>query len=181
MIDRKHWMTPAALGLMTLAMLMSLLVGWRDVAASPTAQEAAAGGLWDMGIGARTEGAEHPGHTYGARFIVTSEDGDYIGECTLESIETTVPWHNCRVDVPSDRISLVWEDLESIPAGYAPVENPIVFDPATYGTGPHNIGAFFHNVLISGSGDNVGNDSFIAALVATLIRILQMILGSRGR
>jgi hypothetical protein len=137
----------ALLGLGTIALLL-LLAGGRDVAASQTAQEVADGGVWSMGIGARTEGAEDPGHTFGARFIVTTEDGEYIGECTLAFVETSVPWHNCRVDVPSDRISLVWEDLDSIPAGYAPVENPIVFDPTTYETGPHNIGAIFRNVPV---------------------------------
>jgi hypothetical protein len=117
---------------------------------SPTAQEVANGGLFAMGIGARTEGAEYPGHTFGARFVVTSEDGEYIGECMLEVNDTfpDVAWTNCKVDVPGDRISLVWEDLNSIPAGYAPVENPIAFDPTTYVTGPHNIGAVFQNVPI---------------------------------
>jgi murein DD-endopeptidase MepM/ murein hydrolase activator NlpD len=117
---------------------------------APTAQEVANGGLFAMGIGARTEGAEYPGHTFGARFVVTSEDGEYIGECMLEVNDTfpDVAWTNCKVDVPGDRISLVWEDLDSIPAGYAPVENPIAFDPTTYVTGPHNIGAVFQNVPI---------------------------------
>ena len=116
-----------------------------------TAQGAANGGLWQLGITAHTDGADYPGYTFGARFTVTSKDGAYIGECTLESTDRDVPWWNCKVDVPSDRISLVWEDLEYIPAGLAPVENPIVFDPTTYETGPHNIGANFTNVPITGS------------------------------
>jgi hypothetical protein len=41
--------------------------------------------------------------------------------------------------------------LDSIPAGYAPVENPIAFDPTTYIVGPHGIGASFVNVPIAGS------------------------------
>ncbi|MCO5219969.1 MAG: prealbumin-like fold domain-containing protein [Thermomicrobiales bacterium] len=116
-----------------------------------TAQEAANGGLWQLGITAHTDGADYPGYTFNARFTVTSEDGEYVGECTLEPTDRDVPWWNCKVDVPSDRISLVWEDLDSIPAGYAPVENPIAFDPTTYEIGPHNIGANFTNVPINGS------------------------------
>jgi len=145
----------AATHILRLLAVLTMLLSFSDVAAaSPTAQEAADGGLWSMGIGART--VDSPGsmtHTVGAHFTVTSEDGEFIGECTLPEPEGNVPWWNCRVDVPSDRISLVWEDLDSIPAGYAPVENPIAFDPTTYRTGPHNIGAFFENVPVDGGMD----------------------------
>ncbi|MGI8484214.1 MAG: hypothetical protein ACR2OU_08120, partial [Thermomicrobiales bacterium] len=148
----KRSLTSALRLLATLAILLTGVFSTVAIAdASPTVQEAANGELWSMGIGASIEGGDPPASIFGAQFTVTSEDGDYIGGCTLEQPERVVPWWNCRVDVPSDRISLVWEDPDSIPAGYAPVENPIVFDPTTYETGPHNIGAFFRNVPIDES------------------------------
>lgn len=116
-----------------------------------TAQESANGGIWQLGIQAKTDGAEYPGYTFGAHFTVTAEDGTYLGECTLEPTDREVAWWNCKVDVPSDSVSLVWEDLDSIPPGYAPVENPITFDPTTYVVGPHGIGASFVNVLVAGN------------------------------
>ncbi|MGC4105863.1 MAG: hypothetical protein QM753_05815 [Thermomicrobiales bacterium] len=123
--------------LLQMVAVLMLVPGVQSVAASPTAQEAAEGGVWSLGITANTGP--------GAHFVVTNESGDYIGECTLPVYDPPVPWGNCRVDVPSDRVSLVWEDLDSIP-GYAPKVNPIAFDPTTYETGPHNIGAGFENV-----------------------------------
>jgi hypothetical protein len=113
-----------------------------------------------LGIQAKTEGAEYPGYTFGAHFTVTAENGDYIGECTLEPTDRQVAWWNCKVDVPSDRVSLVWEDLDSIPSGYAPVENPIAFDPTTYIVGPHGIGASFVNVPVA---DNTTSSTTSAA------------------
>lgn len=133
----------AAIGFRLLATPMLLLSGVQamivTVAASPTAQEAANGGPWTMGIIANTGP--------GAHFVVTSEQGDFIGECTVEPTQR----YGCVVDVPSDRISLVWEDLDSIPDGLIPLKNPIVFDPMTYETGPHNIGASFQNVPDDGT------------------------------
>ncbi len=160
---RNHRTNRAVRGLIMFAVLVLLLPGWQRVSAGTTAQEQANGGLWSMGIGAvnGVGGA----YTYGARFVVTSEDGDYIGECTLLETEfsSTVPWCNCKDDVPRDRNSLVWEDLDSIPAGYAPVENPIVFDPTTYEVGPHNIGAVFLNLPIDeNTGSNTGGMSDVA-------------------
>jgi len=171
MIDRKQWMGTAMRGLGTFVVLVLLLAGWGGAAASPTAQEAANGGLMSIGIAARTEGREH---TIGAHFTVTSEEGEYISECTLDEVEwngSVPPWLQCTVDVPSDRISLVWEDLDSIPAGYAPVENPIAFDPTTYRTGPHDIGVTFNNV------PQDDTSSLVDEIVRILIQILTEILG----
>ncbi|MGB3305859.1 MAG: prealbumin-like fold domain-containing protein [Thermomicrobiales bacterium] len=152
MIDRKRRPAGAVRAVSLFAILALVFTSWQTVAASPTAQEAANGGLWSMGISARTvDDRGNFNHTVGAHFTVTTEDGEYIGECTLaEPPKTGAPWWNCRVDVPSDQISLVWEDPDSVPAGYAPVENPIAFDPTTYETGPHNIGVFFDNMPVDG-------------------------------
>ncbi len=116
-----------------------------------TAQEIANGGPWLLGITARIGELGSSELLLGAHFTVTSEDGDYIGECTLTPIDREVGWLNCKVDVPSDRVSLVWLDLNSVPAGYEPIENPITFDPTTYIAGPHNIGASFTNFPLTGS------------------------------
>ncbi len=140
---KKRLLSVTGRGVGLIVALTLLLSGWSSVAAWSTAQELANGGSWSMGIAARTNDGEH---TLGARFTVTSEDGEYIGGCTLEPIDREVPWLSCHVDVPSDRISLVWEELDSLPDGYAPVENPIAFDPTTSEVGPHAIGVAFRNV-----------------------------------
>lgn len=151
MFDQKLRMMVASRIPGIVAVLALLLAGWSGAAAAPTVEEAAIDGVWSMGISARTNAPGIGDFTYGAHFVVTTEGGDYIGECILPFAESPVPSHNCRVDVPSDRISLVWEDLDSIPAGYAPEVNPIVFDPTIFTTGPHNIGAFFTNLPVGGS------------------------------
>jgi hypothetical protein len=158
---RKRLLTCAASGLQIVAMLTLLLATATGAAAAPTIEEAAPNGIWSLGVSASSypssEDAEaytnSAGFTFGARFVVTSEAGDYIGECTLEHVPDPTNWHNCRVDVPSDRVSLVWEDVESLPPGFAPIENPITFDPTVFQTGPHNVHAWFVNAPAEGSAE----------------------------
>lgn len=150
-----HWSRITVPGLHLLAALALLVTTVTSTAAAPTIEEAATNGVWSLGISASTYPSQqdadsytNSAFTFGARFVVTSEAGDYIGECTLEQVPDPSNWHNCRVDVPSDRISLVWEDLDSLPPGYAPIENPITFDPTVFTTGPHNIHAWFNNAPV---------------------------------
>ncbi len=172
MIDRKLRTNTIAPGLGIFAVVGLLLAVW------PVAATAGTDALYSLHIRANTEGG---GATFGAHFTVTTEDGVFLGECTLEGDENSPPYQYCWVDVPAGITVVVRQDPASIPAGYAPVENPIVFDTAYPTTTPHKIDVALQNVPVSGSGDNVGNDSFIAALIASLIRILQIILGSPGR
>jgi hypothetical protein len=77
-------------------------------------------------------GATGPnGHEIGARFTVTHEDGEYIGECTLEGNGDEPYPISCRVDVPRGTTVVVTLDVTTITPGYVPVENPISFDTSS--------------------------------------------------
>ena len=141
--------TLATLQLLAVLALGAMFADIHPASASPTAQELADGEAWEMWIQASTKNSANYSQVVGAHFVVTSENGKPIGDCT---IKYTDKW-GCEVDVPSDRISLVWEDLDSIPAGYAPEKNPVVFDPTTYVPGPHHIGASFVNVPTDGNAE----------------------------
>ena len=66
------------------------------------------------------------GHEIGAQFTVTTEDGAFLGSCTLEGNGDEPFPLSCRVDVPRYTTVVVMLDESTITPGYAPVENPII-------------------------------------------------------
>lgn len=161
----KHWMRAVAAGLRIFAVLGLLLAAWPFVATAGT------DALYSLHI--RADNTDDGATTFGAHFTVTTEDGAFLGECTLEGDENSPPWQYCWVDVPAGIKVVVWQDLASIPAGYAPVENPIVFDTAFPTTTPHKIDVAFQNVPQDADGHD---DSLVDGLVAALKRILRELL-----
>lgn len=62
----------------------------------------------------------------GAFFNVTSDSGEFLGNCEAEVNETPI-FAGCTVEVPYGSTGFVTEDLASLPAGYVPDENPVTF------------------------------------------------------
>lgn len=61
----------------------------------------------------------------GASFEVATQDGEVLGTCTTEAVEfPTGTGAVCEVTVPFGITVVVTEDISTIPAGYAPLENP---------------------------------------------------------
>jgi len=112
------------------------------ISQSTTAQED--GELYALHI--RADNTDTGETTFGAQFTVTTEDGAYLGTCTLEGDENSPPWQYCAVDVPKGIVVSVWEDPETLPDGYAPEENPLTFDTTFPTTTPHKIDVSFDNV-----------------------------------
>ena len=62
----------------------------------------------------------------GVQFTVTTASGEWLGDCTtLEPSGTDAIHGVCSVKVPFGTTVIVREDVSTIPAGYAPLENPI--------------------------------------------------------
>lgn len=129
--------------------LALLVAAWFGAATSVTAQGADASEVYNLHI--RADNTDDGETTFGARFTVTTEDGAYLGACTLEGNADSPPWVYCSVDVPKGIPVIVWEDPDSLPSGYAPAENPLIFDTTYPTTTPHQIDVAFQNVPRSGS------------------------------
>lgn len=90
----------------------------------------------------------------GARFTVTTLDGEFIGSCTLEGYGDEPYLVACAVSVPNGSTVIVTEDVSTITPGLVPEENPIYFDTADRPV-PPNVPSFwgpiFHNGPQSGS------------------------------
>lgn len=173
MNDWMHRMPLMVLAMRMLAALVLVVTTCISAAPGLTAQRVDSDEPYSLHI--RADNTDDWGTTFGARYTVTALDGEYLGSCTLEGDPTSPPWQYCRVDVPAGIKVVVWQDPASIPAGYAAVQNPIVFDTAIPTTTPHKIDVVFENAPQPGGG------SPVAALVAALISILQTILASIGR
>lgn len=158
MFDRDFRMMIAVRGLGMLAVLALLFTASFGANTSATAQ----GGeeTYPLHIRANTEGG---GATFGAQFTVTAEDGEFLGACTLEGDANSPAYQYCWVDVPKGLTVIVWQDPGTIPASYAPVENPIAFDTAYPTTTPHKIDVAFHNVpQIASSNATIGRTGQVA-------------------
>ena len=150
MTDRKHGMKSAGLGLRILAAPTLLVTVWFGAATSVTAQ-GESGQYGGMVIGAIT--CDAPNSCWsesGAAFTVTTEDGQWIGGCTVTgSPSDTSHVAACAVDFPFRPTGtvVVTEDVDTITPGYAPEENPIFKDTAQIGMASHDV--IFRNVPVA--------------------------------
>ena len=144
MIDTKLRMTTAERGLSVFVALALLTTAWLGAGVSVAARSVDLDNPEIYTLHLRANTADE-GATFGARFTVSTEDGDVLGGCTLEGDETSPPYQYCTVDVTNGLTVSVWQEPDSIPAGYAPVENPIVFDTRFPTTTPHQIDVAFDN------------------------------------
>ena len=132
----------------------------------------------DMKISARTctdPAALQPGSKaddacfweIGATFTVTTEDGNYIGSCTLEgdrnALVLIAGYVNCTVPVPVGVRVIITEDVNTITPGTTPRENPLDY---TWPTNPQSVASYmgvaFFNVpteTVSTSGPSGSNGS----------------------
>ncbi|HWV25531.1 MAG TPA: SpaA isopeptide-forming pilin-related protein, partial [Thermomicrobiales bacterium] len=115
----------------------------------------------DLHIAATTcDGTSRSGscvNEIGAQFTVTTEDGEFLGSCTIEGTPESRYWGiiiSCAVPVPDGIRVVVTEDVNTITPGHMPEENPIVFDMADKPV-PPNVpsywGVIFHNGPSSGN------------------------------
>lgn len=173
MIDRKQWVGTAVRGLGVLAGLALLLTAWFGAATSVSAE-----GYSGTGITAETcDAAGSCWYEIGARFTVTTEDGEFLGSCTISAGKSYAdPVQACYVFTPGEMTVVVTEDVGTITPGYAPEQNPIYDHTVTrQSAAPVSVNVFFRNVP---QGDH---SALVDQIVQTLIRILEEILaGSRA-
>lgn len=142
-------------GLKMIAVVALVITAWLGALVPGVAQ-----GKMGIVIGATIESSNLSPD--GVRFTVETESGEFLGACTIQnSGPGVVP--ACVVDfpfAPSGTLT-VTEDVSTLPAGYAPVENPIHVDVASIGAASHDV--VFHNVP-TGAGQGQTSD---VAIVTT--------------
>lgn len=136
MIDRKHRMK-AAVGLRILPALALLVTAWFSTATSVAAQ-----GNGGIVIGVACSLAAECGTEFGVQVSVTTEDGAFLGTCTVMGNlldSSHVP--ACAVDFPfrPTGMLIVTEDVNTLSGGYAPVKNPIHIDTTQLGMASHDV------------------------------------------
>jgi hypothetical protein len=139
---------------MRLTMLFGLMLAGFLPSLAPTAGAAPSMTTQDYGgmvIGVMIEcddaadcGAEHT-----VRVSVTTQDGSFVGACTMQwDLMTQQMSHvpGCGVDFPFPPTGtlIVTQDVSTLPAGYAPEQNPISIDTTHLGMASHDV--VFHNV-----------------------------------
>ena len=85
----------------------------------------------------------------------TTLDGAFLDTCTV-TVDPEGPLPGCSVRVPAGTTVVLTEDASALPAGYAPDENPIIFDTADIGHAQYDAG--FGNSL-QGAEDTTGQTS----------------------
>lgn len=143
-MDHRRNVTTFERSMRLVTALILVMSAWMGAVATATARSVDPGnpGIYTLHLRANTGDM---GTAFGARFTVTSEDDEVLGSCTLEGDASSPPYQYCTVDVPDGLTVSVRQDPDSIPAGYAPVENPITFDTRFPTTTPHQIDVFFDN------------------------------------
>lgn len=131
----------------------------------------------------------------GAFFNVTSDSGDFLGNCEAASTDqSTSMFASCIVEVPYGTTGIVTEDLASIP-NFAPGANPVSFtappsEPVAVGEVAD--GPVFVNVLQSGSlptdlpntgvgPASTGSDSMLLLTALSALTALLAVAGLRIR
>lgn len=163
MIDRKLRMKTSVSGMRMLAALTLLMTTWLVADTSVSAE-----GTIPLTIAASScDGSGTSGSCWnetGAKFSVTTEDGEFLGSCTLGGPPDIGVLLSCTVPVPDGSIVVVTEDVSTITPDYVPEENPIIFDTSDKPV-PPNVPSFwgpiFHNAPQSGSVSN-GQTSDVA-------------------
>jgi len=159
MTEREHRMTIVIRGLRTLLTLALLVTMWIDASTSVAAQ-----GNGGMVIGASIscDSANDCGPEFSVQVSVTTEDGEFLGACTV-TVNLLDHSHlpACSVDFPfrPSGTLIVTEDVSTLPAGYAPEENPIYVETTELGRASHDVA--FQNMPQSGS-VSVGQTSDVA-------------------
>ncbi len=144
MIDRNYRMRSAASGLGMLVALALVLTAGLGAA---TAAKAQANGGIVIGATISCNNATECGPEYNVEVTVTTEDGEFLGTCTVTGNvldQSHVP--ACAVDFPfrPSGTLIVTEDVSTLPAGYAPVEDLIHVDSTQLGRASHDV--IFQNV-----------------------------------
>lgn len=67
----------------------------------------------------------------GTVIVVTTSGGDLIGTCIAAATDLDAPVAGCSILVPFGSTVTVTEDMTTVPPGYAPTNNPQVFDVPT--------------------------------------------------
>jgi hypothetical protein len=149
---RKPWLERALIDLKILPALVLLTTSC--LGATPAVSAQFDDDMRPMQISAVTcDDAGACFYEVGAQFTVTTQDGEYIGSCTLEGdrqatleIAGNV---NCSVLIPVGITVVVTENTGTITPGTVPEENPLSFTwPEMV---PSYVGVIFRNVPVGGS------------------------------
>jgi hypothetical protein len=117
-----------------------------------------------IGVTIACDDAADCGSAHSVQVSVTTADGDFLGACTVQwDLGTQQVSHvpACAVDFPFRPTGtvIVTQDVSTLPAGYAPVENPIFKDISQIGMASHDV--VFNNVS-QGASASSGQTSDVA-------------------
>lgn len=109
----------------------------------------------------------------GAVFTATIQGGEPIGSCTAQAADVPDPiTAGCAIAVPYGASVVVLQDPASIPAGYEPVNQGVVFTAPDAPPTGYVGGVLFVNLLV----DESDFDALVEALLEKLREVLREVL-----